>query len=149
MGLQFVLFFQQQPQNKSQFYQILYSDNIVKKVKIIVCAVFYSYIFIPAPPQVATLSWDRWLCVLSWAAGGSSPSLCVRPTQQTWLPTSPCRAWTMLSGKTQHLQISITYVEQQKLRSYTCRNNFFLYHLHCKHIAKYYMFVIYTVFPLT
>lgn len=56
--------------------------------------------------QAATPSWDQWLCVSSWAAGGSSPSLCVRPTRLTWPPTSPCHAWTMLSGKAQYLHSS-------------------------------------------
>ena len=66
-------------------------------------------LFLPARPQAATPSWDQWLCVSSWAAGGSSPSLCVRPTRLTWPPTSPCHAWTMLSGKAQYLHLSFSF----------------------------------------
>lgn len=70
------------------------------------CACVYT-----CTPQVATPFWDPWLCVSSWAAGGSSPSLSVHPTQQTWLPTSPCHAWTMLSGKEQYLHVHIVSSE--------------------------------------
>lgn len=53
----------------------------------------------PSLLQAVTPSWDQWLYVSSWAAGGSSPSLFVHPTQPTWLPTLLCHVWTMLSGK--------------------------------------------------
>ncbi len=41
----------------------------------------------------------RWLWGSSWAAGGSSPSSCVRRTPPTWQHISLCHAWTTLYGK--------------------------------------------------
>lgn len=113
-----IVFWFDKIRNKGQLHQILCDAKYCDCVQLIscvpLCAVFklcvYTILyvclcFIPAPPQVVTPSWDRWLSVLSWAAGGSLPSLCVHPTQQTLLPILLCHVWTMLSGKAKHLNL--------------------------------------------
>lgn len=61
--------------------------------------VVFNSVLLSVPQQEVTPSWDQWLSVSSWAAGGFSPLSCVRPTQQTWQPTSLFHEWTTQFGK--------------------------------------------------